>query len=71
MAVMKVTLHSVSDEIEKVQKKLKSIRSKVSKADQKRIDLELRKLEKCNGNIKNFCRPPSQGFVQLFPVVKK
>ena len=71
MAEMKVTMHSVTREIEKVQKKLKSIRSRVSKTDQKKIDLQLRKLEICGNNVKNFCRPPAQGFIQMFPVVKK
>jgi hypothetical protein len=71
MAEMKVTMHSVTREIEKVQKKLKSIRSRVSKTDQKKIDLQLRKLETCGNNVKNFCRPPAQGFIQMFPVVKK
>jgi hypothetical protein len=71
MAEMKVTMHSVTREIEKVQKKLKSIRSRVSKADQKKIDLQLRKLETCGNNVKNFCRPPAQGFIQMFPLVKK
>jgi|HubBroStandDraft_6_1064221.scaffolds.fasta_scaffold1360052_2 hypothetical protein len=71
MAKIKVTLHAVSFEIERVQKKLKNIRSRVSAADQKKIDLQLRSLKKCGNEVKNFCRPPSQGFVQMFPVVKK
>src|ERR1700678_746383 len=71
MAEMKVTLHSVTREIIKVQKKLKSIRPRVSKENQKKIDLELRSLQQCGETVKQFCRPLSQGFVQVFPVVKK
>lgn len=70
MAKIKVTLHSVVSEIEKVEKKLKGVRSRVSAADQKKIDLQLRSLQKYNKEIKNFCRPPAQGFIQMFPVAK-
>jgi hypothetical protein len=71
MAKIKVTMHSVAREIQRMEKKLKGIRSRVSAADQKKIDLQLRSLKKCGNEVKNFCRPPSQGFVQMFPVVKK
>ena len=71
MAKIKVTMHSVAREIQRMEKKLKGIRSRVSAADQKKIELQIRSLKKCNSEIKNFCRPPAQGFIQMFPVAKK
>jgi hypothetical protein len=71
MAEIKVTLHAVTREIEKVQKKLKGIRRRVSSADQKKIDLQMRSLKKCANEVKHFCSPPAQGFIQMFPIVKK
>lgn len=57
MANISFTLKGVAKEIAKAEKKLRSMRSKVTKEDQKKIDLNLRGLEKCQGVIKNFCRP--------------
>jgi hypothetical protein len=55
MAKVKFTLHGVAAEIRKAEKKLRSIRSKVSKADQKKIDLDLRVLEKSYRQIRILC----------------
>lgn len=57
MAKVKFTLHGVAAEIRKAEKKLRSIRSKVSKADQKKIDLNLRVLEKSYRSIRILCPP--------------
>lgn len=55
MAKIKFTLHSVASEIRKAEKKLRSMRSKVVKADQKKIDLNLRELETSYRRIRNIC----------------
>lgn len=46
MAKIKFTLHGVAREIRKAEKQLRSLRPKVVDADQKKIDLNLRELEK-------------------------
>jgi hypothetical protein len=70
MAKISFTLKGVAKEIAKAEKKLRSVRGKVTKEDQKRIDLNLRGLEKCHGVIKNFCRPPTL-FGQTFTTKPK
>ncbi len=57
MAKINFTLKNVTREIAKAEKKLRAIRGKVAKADQKKIELELRGLEQCRKVVKNFCRP--------------
>lgn len=57
MANINFTLKSITQEIKKSEKKLRAIRAKVTPADQKKIDLELRELEKCARSIQFFCRP--------------
>jgi hypothetical protein len=57
MANVSFTLKNVTKEITKAEKKLRAIRGKVSKADQKKIDLELRGLVECSRKIQQFCRP--------------
>ena len=46
MAKIAFSLHPVTSAIRRAEKKLRAIRPKVSKADQKKIDLNLRMLEK-------------------------
>lgn len=70
MAKISFTLKGVAKEIAKAEKKLRSVRSKVTKEDQKKIDLNLRGLEKCHGVIKHFCRPPTL-FGQTFTTKPK
>lgn len=55
MAKIKFTLKGVTNEIRKAEKKLRSIRRKVSKADQKEIDLNLRDLERAHKLIRIHC----------------
>lgn len=57
MAKVEFTLHGVTTEIRKAEKKLRSIRSKVSKADQKKINLDLRVLEESYRSIRILCSP--------------
>lgn len=57
MAKIKFTLHGVAAEIRKAEKKLRSIRLKVSKADQKKIDLDLGALKKSYRMIRILCPP--------------
>ena len=59
MAKISFTLKSVTKEIEKAEKKLRAIRRKVTKADQKKVDLNLRSLKRSHGIIAHICRPPT------------
>jgi hypothetical protein len=46
VAKVKFTLHPIAADIRRAQKKLRELRPKVTAADQKKIDLNLRVLEK-------------------------
>lgn len=46
VAKVKFTLHPIAADIRRAQEKLRELRPKVTKADQKKIDLNLRVLEK-------------------------
>jgi hypothetical protein len=70
MAKINFTLKGVTNEIRKAEKKLRSIRGKVTAADQKKIDLNLRSLKKSYGIIGIVCRPPTQ-FGQTFTTKTK
>ncbi len=70
MAKVKFTLKTVTREIDKSKKKLKSMRSKVTKEDQKKIDLNLKALERTHGIIAHICRPPTM-FGQTFTTKSK
>jgi hypothetical protein len=60
MAKIKFTLKNITKEIEKSANKLGAIRKRVVKADQRKIDLQLRGLKQCHRMVKHFCRPPTQ-----------
>jgi hypothetical protein len=60
MAKISFTLKSITKEIKKAEKKLRALRGRVTKADQKRIDLNLRSLKRGHGIIAHVCRPPTQ-----------
>ena len=70
MAKISFTLKNITKEIEKSQKKLSAIRKKVVKADQSKIDLQLRALKQAHTQVKNFCRPPTQ-YGQAFTTKSK
>jgi hypothetical protein len=57
MAKINFTLKNITREITKAEKKLRAIRAKVAKSDQKKIELELRGLAKCSKIVTFFCRP--------------
>lgn len=71
MAKIHFTLKNITKEIQKAEKKLRALRSKVTKADQKRIDLNLRSLKKSYGIIGVVCRPPETHFGQTFTTKPK
>jgi len=71
MAKIRFTLKGISKEIAKAEKKLRSIRGKVIVVDQHKINLNLQGLEKCQGIIRNFCRPPTTHFGQTFTAKTK
>jgi hypothetical protein len=72
MAKISFTLRGIAKEISKAEKKLRSIRGKVTAEDQHKIDLNLQGLEKCQGIVKNFCRPPAtHHFGQTFTTKTK
>lgn len=65
------TLKGISREIARAEKKLRSIRGQVVAGDQHKIDLNLQGLEKCQGIVKNFCRPHTTPFGQTFTTKTK
>jgi hypothetical protein len=65
MAKIRFTLKNIDREIRNAQKKLRSIRGKVIKSDQKRIDLNLSALKKVHSITAHQCRP-TQNFGQTF-----
>lgn len=66
MAKIHFTLKNVTSEIRKAEKALRSIRGQVIPADQKKIDLNLKSLEKSFGIIGVVCRPDNSHFGQTF-----
>jgi hypothetical protein len=69
MAKIKFTLHGVASAIQKAEEKLRTIRPKVVEADKKRIDLNLRELERSYKLIKINCpkaKFPTLPFGQSF-----
>jgi hypothetical protein len=69
MAKISFTLKHITKEIAKAQKKLRALRGKVVKEDQKKIDLNLRALERGHGIIAHVCRPPT-AYAQTFNAKK-
>jgi hypothetical protein len=65
MAKIKFTLHGVAREIRKAEKQLRSMRSKVVKTDQKKIDLNLRELEKSYRLLRDIC-PIAESPIKVF-----
>jgi hypothetical protein len=66
MAKIKFSLHPIAAEIRRAQKKLRALRSKVTKADQKKIDLNLRVLEKSYRLIAFPCPRPREPQIPPF-----
>lgn len=66
MAKIKFTLHGVAREIRKAEQKLRSLRPKVVDADQKKIDVNLRELERSYKLISIIC-PKEKPQVRIVP----
>jgi hypothetical protein len=60
--VEKILLSPIATQIDKVRKKLNSLRPRVSQADQQTIDLEIEKLAKFKKDLAGFCRRMTQPF---------
>lgn len=58
VAKVKFSLHAIAKDIEKAQKKLRAMRAEVAPADKKKIDLNLRVLDKSLRLIKSQCPRP-------------
>jgi hypothetical protein len=65
MAKIKFTLHGITNEIRKAEKRLRSLRAQVVEADQKKIDLNLRELQRSYVRLKNIC-PPKEGPIKPY-----
>jgi hypothetical protein len=66
MAKIAFSVHSIVKGIRRAEKKLRSIRSEVSKADQKKIDLNLRMLEKSYRLLRIACPKLKAAQIQPF-----
>ena len=64
-AKLEVKLLPIAAQIDKAQAKMESLRPKVSAADQKAIDLEIKKLEKFRKELAEFCGRMTHGFNPL------
>ncbi|HEY4879580.1 MAG TPA: hypothetical protein VIH97_10680 [Candidatus Acidoferrales bacterium] len=64
MPKVRLTLHPAAKAIAKIEAELKSVRKRVNKVEQKKIDLELKTLKKITVALKTHCR----GFAQTFDV---
>jgi hypothetical protein len=67
MAKIAFSLHPITSAIRRAEKKLRAIRPKVSKADQKKIDLNLRMLEKSHHFLRISCPRAKPGIIQPPP----
>jgi len=69
MAKISFTLHNIAKDIRRAEKTLRTIKKRVVPADQTRIDLELRTLEKAYQLIAGHCpksKHPPKPFGQWF-----
>lgn len=64
MPKVRLTLHPAAKAIAKIEAELKSVRKRVNKVEQKKIDLELKALKKITVALKIHCK----AFVQTFDV---
>jgi hypothetical protein len=59
---LEVSLSPIAAQIDKAATKLKSLRPRVSSADQKKIDLEIKELQKVRKGLAAFCRRMTHSF---------
>jgi len=64
-AKLEVKLLPIAAQIDKAQAKMESLRPKVSAADKKAIDLEIKKLKKFRKELAEFCGRMTHGFNPL------
>jgi hypothetical protein len=57
-----VVLSSITTQIDKTAKSLRKVRPRVSTADQKKIDLEIKALASCKKALSVFCRKMTHAF---------
>lgn len=63
MAARKIVVpSSIATQIDKTAKNLKKVRPRVSRADQKKIDLEIKALAGCKRALSVFCRKMTHVF---------
>jgi hypothetical protein len=62
MPKVHLTLHPAVKAIAKIEAELRKVRKRVSKVDQKKIDLELKALKKITVALKIHCRAFAQTF---------
>jgi hypothetical protein len=63
MAARKIVVSSsISYQIDRTAKNLKKVRPRVSAADQKKIDLEIKELAKCKNALRPFCHRMTHKF---------
>jgi hypothetical protein len=60
--IQKVLLSPIATQIDKVHKKLKTLRPRVSEADQEKIDLEIKELLTFRKDLAGFCKRMTQPF---------
>jgi hypothetical protein len=63
MAILRVSLHSITKDIEKAVQQLRAIRKKVSPQDRKQIDLDIRGLQAAEKSVKHICFQGGHGRV--------
>jgi hypothetical protein len=66
MAKVAFSVHPITSAIRRAEKKLRAIRSQVSKAEKKKIDLNLRMLEKSYRLLRFTCPKVKGRQIQLF-----
>jgi hypothetical protein len=59
---LEISLSPIVAQIDKTKKKLESLRPRVSAADQKDIDLEIKELLQCRKELAAFCRRMTHSF---------
>jgi hypothetical protein len=69
MAILKLSLHSVTKEIEKAVRQLRAIRKKVGPQEKKQIDLDIRSLQATEKKVMHICFQGGHG--RMFHSVKK
>jgi hypothetical protein len=62
---LEITLTPIARQIDKARAKMESLRPKVSAADKRAIDREIKKLKKCRKELAEFCGTMTHPFKPL------